>query len=458
MPKGKNKQLDLSDRIFIEDRIRLRDSFSEIARRLMVSPSTVAREVKRNRVPESPGFLVAHENLCSRAAECTVSGLCGTGCLAACRKCRKGPSTCNSLCPDFSPRPCPLLLRPPFCCNTCPQRYGSGCGHPTLFYDGRMADELARSRLSESRAGLGVSAQQLADMDALVTPLVRRGQGPEAIWATHAAELPVGPRTYYRYVDQGLMTCANIDLPRKVRFRPRKKAAPPAEPRGDLAGRPHSDFEALPDCDKFLSWQMDCVEGRSGEAPALLTLTFPRLCLQLVMLLDAQDQGHVGGALDGLEAALGGPGAFRAVFGTILTDRGHEFLDPERIEASPTGERRCRVFYCDPLMSTQKPFCERNHSELRRILPKGTPISGLTRADVSLLASHLNSYKRPETGWAAPLALGMGVFPRALFDALGMELVEPDRVTMTPALLSHVPGMPSQPRASYNRNRKKRGA
>ncbi len=455
MPKGKNKQLDLSDRLFIEDRMRLRDSSSEIARRLGVSPSTVSREVERNRVPHSPAYQACRENLCSKAAECAVAGLCGTGCLAPCRKCRKGPSTCNGLCPDFAPRPCPQLDRPPFRRDTCHRRYGGGCGHPTLFYDGRAADELARRRLSESRAGLGVSAQQLADMDRLVTPLVRKGQSPGAIWATHAAELPVGPRTYYRYVDAGVMTCANIDLPRKVRFRPRKKGPRPARPVCGLEGRLYSDFEALPDCDKFLSWQMDCVEGARGEAPALLTLTFPRPCLQLVMLLDSQDQEHVGAALDGLEAALGGPAEFAGVFGTILTDRGHEFLDPERIEASPTGERRCRVFYCDPLQSTQKSFCERNHAELRRILPKGTPIGGMTRADVALLASHLNSYKRPETGWAAPLALGLGVFPTAIFDALGMGLVEPDDVTMSPSLLAHVPGMPSQPRASHNRNKKK---
>ena len=95
MPKGKNRQLTLEDRIFIEDRIKARDPLSEAARRLGVSASTVSREVKRNRVPESPGYQVAHENLCRKAAECTVAGLCGTGCLAPCRKCRKGPSTCS---------------------------------------------------------------------------------------------------------------------------------------------------------------------------------------------------------------------------------------------------------------------------------------------------------------------------------------------------------------------------
>lgn len=150
-------------------------------------------------MPESPGYQVAHENLCRKAAECTVAGLCGTGCLAPCRKCRKGPSTCNALCPGFEPRPCPQLDRPPFCCNTCYRRYGGGCGHPTLFYDGRAADELARRRLSESRAGIGITREELLAMDELVTPLVRRGQSPSAIWATHSDELPVGARTYYTY-------------------------------------------------------------------------------------------------------------------------------------------------------------------------------------------------------------------------------------------------------------------
>ena len=135
MPKGKNKQLDLSDHLFIEDRMRLRDSSSEIARRLDVSPSTASREVERNRVPHSPAHQACRENLCRKAAECTVAGLCGTGCLAPCRKCRKGPSTCNALCPDFAPRPCPQLDRPPFCRDTCHRRYGGGCepaGHPAV--------------------------------------------------------------------------------------------------------------------------------------------------------------------------------------------------------------------------------------------------------------------------------------------------------------------------------------
>ena len=50
----------------------------------------------------------------------------------------------------------------------------------------------------------------------------------------------------------------------------------------------------------------------------------------------------------------------------------------------------------------------------------------------------------------------MARFPAALFEELGMELVAPDEVTMSPALVAHVPGVPGSPatgRASYNRKR-----
>ena len=57
MPKGKNRQLALEDGIFIEDRIKARDSLSEAARRLGVSASTVPREVKRNVFGKKPARL-----------------------------------------------------------------------------------------------------------------------------------------------------------------------------------------------------------------------------------------------------------------------------------------------------------------------------------------------------------------------------------------------------------------
>ena len=45
----------------------------------------------------------------------------------------------------------------------------------------------------------------------------------EAIWATHADELPVGVRTLYHYQEAGILGTADIELPRKVRMKKRRK-------------------------------------------------------------------------------------------------------------------------------------------------------------------------------------------------------------------------------------------
>src|SRR5699024_8810870 len=79
-------------------------------------------------------------------------------------------------------------------------------------------------------------------------------------------------------------------------------------------------------------------------------------------------------------------------------DRGLEFLDFVKIETGLDGTRRTRMFYCDPVKPSQKEACEKNHVELRKILPKGTDFDELTFGDVSEVRSHTNSNPRPGQG------------------------------------------------------------
>ena len=75
-----------------------------------------------------------------------------------------------------------------------------------------------------------------------------------------------------------------------------------------------------------------------------------------------------------MRSALGADGMAR-VFGAVLTDNGSEFADEGAI-AALLGEREgeTRLFYCDPRQSQQKGACERNHVEIRKLLPKGAGI------------------------------------------------------------------------------------
>lgn len=60
------------------------------------------------------------------------------------------------------------------------------------------------------------------------------------------------------------------------------------------------------------------------------------------------------------------------MFGTVLTDRGPEFSDVAGMER----DGRCSVYFADPMRSDQKGACEKNHIELRKIVPKGTSLDG----------------------------------------------------------------------------------
>ena len=53
-------------------------------------------------------------------------------------------------------------------------------------------------------------------LDALVTPLIKKGQPLTHIHADHGGELPVSQRTLYNYIDSGTLSVGNLDLRRKV--------------------------------------------------------------------------------------------------------------------------------------------------------------------------------------------------------------------------------------------------
>lgn len=143
---------------------------------------------------------------------------------------------------------------------------------------------------------------------------------------------------------------------------------------------------------------MDTVIGRASDRQCVLTL-YLRCCrAQVRPLLPERSSSAVAAALDMLETAVG-KDAFRRMFGLILTDNGPEFSDWGSVERScpPGKEARCRACCCDVRQSQRKGGCERNHVELRRILPKrrGVPFDDLEAADMAVVMSQLNSEPRP---------------------------------------------------------------
>lgn len=223
-------------------------------------------------------------------------------------------------------------------------------------------------------------------------------------------------------------------------MRPRRKAARPARDRVDRTGRTFDDFSALPLEDRARVVQGDSVEGLEGNRQDLLSLFVPSVAFRIYM-----PKGHVRkedtvACLDGIERACGSPEAFEAAIPVLLVDRGCEFDDWEGMErfCLAPGRRRCRVFYCDAMDSNQKSQCERDHEQLRRILPKArSDFDKLSAADVALCASHVNSYPLARRAGKCAFELASGCFPPALLAFLGLKQLDPDEVVLKPYLMPH---------------------
>ena len=229
---------------------------------------------------------------------------------------------------------------------------------------------------------------------------------------------------------------AKMDLRKKVRYKRRSRKRASRRAAAFYEGRTYAAYLALGEEERARAVEMDCAEGAVWDSQALLTLHFVQIRFQIYVLLERHDRAHVVAALDWLEGLLGGPEAFRRVFGRILTDRGREFDDIAGIER----DGRCRVYYADPQRSDQKGACVKNHVELRKVIPKGTSIDGLG-LDAWILAgvcSNVNSSLRRAIGDASPMALAKVALPASLLEGLGLALVPPDEVETRPELVGRL--------------------
>ena len=427
MPEKKNKHMSVEDRVRIQKGIENRESFASIARAIGVATSTVSREVKANRTRSVPKG--KRWNLCVRKRGCSKSSVCGGCGIARCRSCAK--VRCWEVCPDFEEARCEVISRAPFVCGDCHRRFN--CGFMQADYVAVKAQLSYEARLVSSREGISLRPEQLESVVATVRRCLSRGWSIDAIWAVHGSAMPICERTMYSYIESGVMGLANIDLPKKVRYKPRK-AISGARPI-DRDGRSYSDFLDLPADMRARAVQMDTVMGARGDFKCILTLHFPASRLQLMVLLDEHACEAVVGALDWIEGIVG-TAEFARLFGIILTDRGIEFGDFEAIERSATSHgRRSRLFYCDPMRSDQKASCEKNHSMMRRIIPKGSSLETLTQYDVSAISSHVNSYPRKSLGGKSPYAAAARLVPKRLLDELGVVHLRPDEVMLSPDAL-----------------------
>tara|TARA_Y100001933_G_C18962999_1_gene549021 strand:+ start:142 stop:1437 length:1296 start_codon:yes stop_codon:yes gene_type:complete len=424
------KHLTQEDRHYIEDSLNENCSLTEIAKYLGKDPTTISKEVKRNRVSFGK---VGHTGVisCKNRTACNRKQICSETCNHICKKCTT--KNCYRICSDYTPKTCTKLMRFPHVCNGCTSK--SGCKSKKYRYRAKVAHANYIETLKTSREGIDLTPEELCELDKLITPLLLKGQSITHIYAHHKHEIKCSKRTLYTYVEQNLFKARNIDLPRKVRHKPRRK-----RPKDSDRSSKHRKNRTYEDFNRFVEnnpekhvVEMDVVEGKkSGKV--FLTIFFRNSSLMLIFLLDSATQASVKQVFDRLYNDLGA-NTFKKTFPVILTDNGSEFKAPEVLEKDSHGNRRTHIFYCDPRASHQKGRIEKNHEYIRYILPQGQSFDHLTEKKVTLIMNHINSAARASLNDNTPFKLAQMLIDDRLLKSCLLEHIPADDVHLKPALL-----------------------
>lgn len=422
------KHLTLDERMIIAQRLNEGVSFKAIAAELNKNCTTISREVRSHLVFKKTGSAGRSFNACRHRFSCKEQHVCaacpGKRTFSLCKNCR----LCNSVCTRFEPDICTKLNSAPYVCNGCSKK-NSSCTLEKRFYKPSEAHAEYRTVLSETRSGLSLSEEDVAYLDGIVSPLLRKKQSLHHICINHADSIMVSESTLYRLVDYNLFEARNIDMPRKVRYAKRRNKKEYKVDKSCRTGRTYQDFIAF--CREHPSLpvtQMDSVIGKFG-GKVLLTLHFVKAECMLAFLRDSNNSRSVIDIFDRLYLELM-PECFTSLMPVLLGDNGSEFSNPKAIEFDRQGNRRTFVFYCDPSAPYQKGSAERNHEFIRMFIPKGTPFDDYTQEDISLMMDHINSYARPSLGNKSPYEMMEFLYGSKILEFFGCHRIAPDNVTL----------------------------
>ena len=421
-----NKHLTLDERNIIEQELAKNTNFKEIAKLLSKDPTTISKEVRKHRVRKEGQAIHVNFNHCAKRYHCHRKNLCNPRCTKECRHC----NNCNDVCSDFVEGTCFRLTHAPYVCNGCTEKFG--CKLTKYYYRALPSFNRYRQVLSESRQGINMTELELANLDKIVSPLVKKGQSISHIYKTH--DISCTRATLYRYLSNNCFSVGPIDLPRKVRMKKRKQKK--GEPKKTLArtNRTYEDFQKYIELHPDLPIvEMDTVEGTKGGR-VLLTLLFRSSKLMLAYIMHEKTQAEVLRTFNMIEKDLGNE-LFEKTFPIILTDNGTEFGNPLSLEFNPEGLGRTRIFYCNPRASYQKGMIEKNHEFIRYVLPKGTSFDNLLQTDINLMINHINSLGRESLNWSSPYDVAKVLMGKETLKKLNLVKIPTDEIQLNKHLL-----------------------
>ena len=323
------------------------------------------------------------------------------------------------------------FLKKRLVCNFCKNK--GYCSKRKLYYNSKLANEKYLINLKDSRVGVNIKPEVVEEIERSIVPLIKnKKQSINQVHITHKDILFFSTPTLYRYIDLGVLSLTNLDLPKKVKYKPRKDTEE-REHKRELAllnGRKIDDyFNYLSKHKNCSRLQLDTVIGTQTSSKVLLTLIIVETNFMFIRLLDKKNIESVNKQFDIFKNKLGIK-LYAKLFETILTDNGSEFYDPLHIEIDyNTGEKIANVFYCKPYSSWQKGCIEKNHEFIRKVFPKGTNFDNFNDNIIFKLESNINNIPRKKFKGKSPYQLTNKLYPE-LIDILKYPFITSDDITL----------------------------
>lgn len=321
----------------------------EIAEALNFDPTTIAKEIKRNRVIAKDASKGQNKFLCKK------------------------------------------LEKWPYVCATCSHKY-TDCCFMQFRYNAEFAQQKYEAKLHNSRRGINLTEEEY---NRLVNSIKEGFKNKRSLYASLLdSKVDISLPTVYRYISEKRVPISKMDLPYAVTYKKRKRKIKEYDyPNNkiDRTNRTYLDYLAYKKTRiNEITVQMDFLGSIKSDSKSILTLILPELHFVFLYIIENKNASKVVETFNSIEKLIGFD-KFHEIFPSILTDRDPSFSDIQGIEFShEIGVQRTYLFFCDAFKSNQKASVENMNKQIRKYFPKGKSIDRLSQEQVNLITKTMN--------------------------------------------------------------------
>ena len=281
---------------------------------------------------------------------------------------------------------------------------GKALNHPEYIKYTTYFSDVGQRIYEQNRGNSGSKNKVIACIE-LVTFVEEKVLGAEK-WSPDAAigyaktnklfpGQEISTKTFYNWIEDGLVKIKNIDLLLKVRRKPKSLRKERKKKLGKSIDERPATVEAR---EEFGHWEGDGIVGK-GQQGHLITLVERKFGIGLLFNVGNREQEKIVEVMDSLQVQYGDN--FKELFKSVTLDNGSEFSDSAGIEKGG----RTSAYYAHPYSSFERGTNENWNGIVRRFIPKGSSFDKLTEMDIRRINHYINTLPRKRFGYRTPLDL-----------------------------------------------------